>query len=289
MRTRLLKYMRSWCLGSATALGFATGAAAGDRVASADFCADQYVLAYADRGDIVAVSFEAGGPNSFHAVRAAGLPIISGSAEEILSLRPDVLVRSWRGSAGTDALFFRAGTRVIQPPWAMSPDDNFTNMVLIADEFGNGAAAQATVEDYRARWAALKTAPKSPLKAAYLTPSGYTAGEGTFVDAIIRLAGFGTTADAIGLKGWGPLPLEAVVMNPPDLVIGSFFEAGIVHVSNWSGGRHGAYGRMIDDLPAIMVPSRFLSCSGAFFVDAAEHIRAEATKLGLYAGAEAAP
>lgn len=271
------KYLLS--LGLAAMSGAAV--AEGPSVMSLDFCADQYVLAFSEPEDIVAVSYEAADVNSFFANRAAGLSITSGSLEEVLLRKPELVVRTWRGSMAGDAMAARLGTDTFQPPYAMSQADNLKNLISAAKVLGGGAKADAMVADYEARWAKLKDAPKSKLRAVYMTPSGFTAGEGTFVDDIIQLAGFETVAKDAGMHGWVPLPLEKMIMDPPDVVIGSFFNEGTVHISHWSGGRHGAYTKMIDDLPTIMVPSRYLSCSGAFFVDAAEYIRAEAARLGL--------
>ena len=254
-------------------------------VMSLDFCADQYVLAFAERRDIVAVSFEAGAENSVFAGRAKGLPITNGSLEDVLMKKPDLVVRTWRGSMAGDAIAARLDIGTFQPPYAMTQEDNLQNLVRAAQAIGGLAKAEALVARYHERWDALKAQPKSKLKAVYMTPSGYTAGVGTFVDDIITLAGFETVAADAGMHGWVPLPLEKMVMSPPDVVIGSFFDEGKVHISHWSGGRHGAYKHMIDDLPTIMVPSSYLSCSGAFFVDAAAYIRAEADKLGLYGAA----
>lgn len=75
-------------------------------------------------------------------------------------------------------------------------------------------------------------------------------------------------------------------MSSPDFVVATFFGDPDVHVSHWSGGRHGVYKRLMGDLPTIHVPSRYLSCSGAFAVDAAEFIRSEAVTLGLIEGDE---
>ena len=42
-------------------------------IISIDFCADQYLLALADKTQIQAVSYEAVGPRSFYGTRAEGL------------------------------------------------------------------------------------------------------------------------------------------------------------------------------------------------------------------------
>jgi len=248
---------------------------------SIDFCADQYVLGLADAAEIQAVSYEAEGPQSYFKNRAAGLPTVQGSVEEILLMRPSLVLRTWRGGARAKEIMDRAGIASFQPPYALGIEGNIKSFLAVGTRMGKTAEAKAYVTQRLARLAALRALPKSGLKAVYMTPSGFTAGTGTFVDDIIKLAGFGTVAEDAGIRSWVPLPLEKMVMSPPDLVIATFFGDPDVLVSHWSSGRHGVYKALMGDLPTIHVPSQYLSCSGAFATEAADYIRAEATKLGL--------
>lgn len=252
----------------------------GKSVVSLDFCADQYALAFADRDDILAVSQDAAGPLSFYRDRATGLVQTRSSAEEVLMLWPDIVIRTYRGSPGLDDLLTRLGVEVLQPPYAFDFTTHLSNLVSVSRSLGSPEDGLAIADDIRARYEALQAAPPLDASAVYLTPSGTTAGEGSAVAGIIALAGLRSFATDIGIKGWAKLPLEEVVMGAPDLVVGSFFEQGTVNRSSWSLSRHGVFRRLIDDLPAIMVPSRFMSCSVAQAVDAAEFIRAQAVAYG---------
>ncbi len=275
-------------IGFATALsaGHATGAHAageheGKSVVSLDFCADQYALAFADRDDILAVSQDATGPLSFYRGRAEGLAQTRSSAEEVLMLRPDIVIRTYRGSPGLDDLLTRLGVEVLQPPYAFDFTTHLSNLVSVSRSLGAPDEGVTVSGDIRARYEALQAAPPLDASAVYLTPSGTTAGKGSAVAGIIALAGLRSFATDIGIRGWAKLPLEEVVMGAPDLVVGSFFEQGAVSRSSWSLSRHGVFRRLIDDLPAVMVPSRFMSCSVAQAVDAAEFIRARALAYGF--------
>jgi iron complex transport system substrate-binding protein len=250
-------------------------------IVSIDFCADQYLLGLAQAPDIQAVSFEARGPRSFYASRAEGLPTVQGLTEEILYMRPKMVLRTWRGGARLGDILKRTSIPSFQPPYAFDVEGNIKSFTAVGAAIGKQEAAEAFVKENLKRVEALKALPKSPLKAVYLTPSGFTAGTGTFIDEIIKLAGFDTVAAEAGITYWAVLPLEKMVLSPPDLAIATFFGDPDVHVSSWSSGRHGVYQRLMGDLPTIHVPSSYLSCSGAFAADAAEFIRAEAGKLGL--------
>lgn len=266
---------------SLSAAGKAAGDAESRSVVSLDFCADQYALAFAGRDNILAVSRDATGPLSFYRDRAEGLAQTRSSAEEVLMLRPDIVIRTYRGSPGLDGMLTRLGVEVLQPPYAFDFTTHLSNLVSVSRSLGAQDEGLAIAGDIRARYEALLAAPPLDASAVYLTPSGTTAGEGSAVAGIIALAGLRSFATEIGIKGWAQLPLEEVVMGAPDLVVGSFFEDGTVNRSSWSLSRHGVFRSLIDDLPAIMVPSRFMACSVAQAVDAAEFIRARALAHGF--------
>ncbi|NVJ99192.1 MAG: ABC transporter substrate-binding protein [Alphaproteobacteria bacterium] len=246
-----------------------------------DFCADQLVLSFAERANIVALSEDAMGLHSFYKAKAEGLKVIRSSAEEVLMLKPDLVFRTWGRSHAIDQLYSRVNVGTFQPPFAIDYEAVLNTFTSAAEALGKAEAGKLYVQGMRERLLALQALESIPLKAVYLTPSGFTAGRGTSVDAVIHLAGLDTIAVDLGLNGWGELPLEKLVMTPPDVVIASFFEEGAVHVSNWSSGRHGVFGNLIKDLPSILVPSHLMSCGRMFTVDAAEYIRAEAERLGL--------
>jgi len=248
---------------------------------SIDFCADQYLLGLAEADEIQAVSYEATEPQSFYSARAQGLPTVTGAMEQLLLMQPTMVLRTWKGGPRAKDILDSAGIASFQPPYAYSLESNFETFLAVGAEIGKTAEAEALVADQRQRLAKLQAHAKSQLKAVYMTPSGFTAGTGTFVDGIIKLAGFDTVAEEAGIRSWAPLPLEKIVLSPPDFIVAAFFDDKNVHVSHWSSGRHGVNKRLMAELPVIHIPSRYLSCSGAFTVKAAEYIRAEALELGL--------
>lgn len=249
-------------------------------VVSVDYCADQYVLGLADQSQIIAVSNEAVKPYAYFNDRAQNYRTIRGSAEEILNLKPDVTIRSWRGSRATDALFEKAGIKSVIVPYASTPDGIFESTLKIVEALGQNPAVHTYVAQQKARYTWLKQAPRSRLKALYVTPSGYTAGIGTSVDQIIRLSGFEAAAKDYNMVGWGSLPLEQMTRTKPDVIIASFFDLGTIP-SRWSAGKSGYLVRLLANTPTIIVPSKYLSCNGMFFVEAADYIRTQAIQKNL--------
>ena len=281
-RVLLASFLASLCVLTNAPSAFAYVATEGaSGFVSIDFCADQYLLGLAERSDIQAVSYEATGPQSYFADRALGIKTVKGLTEEILLMHPSLVLRTWRGGPRAKDIMDRAGVVSFKPPYALDIAANIQSFEVVGAQIGKAAAAKAYVQTRLAKLADLRTLPRSNLKAVYMTPSGFTAGTGTFVDEIIKLAGFETVAKEADIHYWAPLPLEKMVLSPPDFVIATFFGDPDVLVSHWSSSRHGIYKRLMGDLPVIHVPSRYLSCSGLFAVEAAEFIRSEAKKLGL--------
>lgn len=250
-------------------------------IVSIDFCADQFVLAVAEKPAIQAVSYEATGPQSYFADRAAEMQTVDGRLEELLMLQPDQVVRTWRGGKRMGELLEYAGIKSYQPPYAFGIEGTLETFGLVGEQLGYAQVASKYVAVQKQQLSILAGLPRSGARAVYMTPSGFTAGTGTYIDDIIKLAGFETIAEEAGISFWLPLPLEKLVLSPPDFVVAAYFHDSDVHVSNWSSGRHGVYKKLMGNLPTIHVPSHLLACSGAFAPEAAKYIRTEAGKLGL--------
>jgi len=254
------------------------------RAVSLDYCADQFLLALADRGQIMALSRDAVAPHSYYRARAQGLPLFGATAEEVLHMAPDIVIRNWGGFTMLPFLK-QAGIPVVTARYGAGPDILFDNMLKIGAALGQEPHAQQMIDSIRQRLAEIKVRAAHSallnhrLRTAYIAPGGITAGKNTFVDNIIKLAGLLPVAEQLGLDGWQPLPLEALIQNPPDLIITSFFNQDDIHISGWSLTRHHRIRKMLDSIPTIMVPGRYLSCNGGFTAEAAAYIQNEVERL----------
>jgi len=276
------------------------------KIISLDYCADQYVLAMADADQIMALSMAAGSDYSFFKDRAAGLPKFHATVDEVLYLRPDVAVQSWQTHVRMPELTRRGGTRLFETYYGSDSDIIIKNITRAGQYFAQEARAEDFINDYQNRLEDLHALPKLNLRAAYITPAGYTAGSGTFVDKAIQLAGFQSYAAARKITGWQSLPMEDLLIDPPDILIVSFFDTSLKaqpgqktpdqkisiqktpgqkvsgqNMSGWSLSRHGLLYQMMDNIPSIVLPGRYVSCHGLFMVDAAERLRSELVKKGL--------
>ena len=249
----------------AAAVALAAPAQAAPRVMSLDQCADQYVLALSPREAIVGVSPRVDDRDSYLRAQAAGLPQRRASAEAVLAARPDVVVRYWGGDARLTATLERRGVRVVKIDEAEGFDDVAANVRRVAEALNRRAAGEAIVRRMDAQLAASKGAWGGQ-SALYLTPSGFTAGEGTLINAVLAAAGL---RSAPGRPGYAPVSLERLVMQPPARLVLGFFDDFATAMERWGPGRHRVLDRLTRERSIGALSGSIAGCPGWFAADGA--------------------
>ncbi len=278
----MMQYATIWGLGFLLCIFFAGQTAAQNTVqtvASLDFCADQYVLALADRAQIVGVSPYAETEFSYYAEKAIGLPKVRPTAEEVLILSPDLVVRQWGGGYGAGELLEHFGVPVVQVSFAVTLAETRENLMRVGAAMGKlelaAEIAQAMDERLsRVLRSQMKQAESAAPRALYITPSGTTSGKGTFVHEVLAAAGVTIISADLGNSPWHPINLEALALAPPDMMVAGFFDLRSRRLDNWSFSRHHFLRRQMENLPVASVPSRELACAAWFVIDAIEEISA---------------
>lgn len=260
---------------------------------SVDNCADQYLLALAEHEQIIAVSQDAQQDFSYHAAAAQGLPRIHASSEELIALRPDVVVSSWGWPAQDRQLPEQYGVAFVQMQFGHSPEIIAANLRRVALALNRSQAAEAIIVRMEQRLAraqerAQRIGAVATLNAAYVTPSGATSGGDTLVDSIIRMSGLRNVVAEHGYEGWRYLDLEQLVSDDPDLLVASFFELGTQRTDNWSISRHNVMQKLLANKPVVYLPSRYLGCSAWYFLDAVELIQDQVESGTVATGMSAA-
>ena len=281
-----------WCVGL---MLIASVAGANDlpTALSVDNCADQYLLALAEHEQIIAVSQDAQQDFSYHAAAAQGLPRIHASSEELLALRPDVVVSSWGWPAQDRQLPEQYGVAFVQMQFGHSPEVIAANLRRVALALNRSQAAEAIIARMgqrlaRAQRRAQRIGAVATLNAVYVTPSGATSGGDTLVDSIIRMSGLRNVVAEHGYEGWRYLDLEQLVSDDPDLLVASFFELGTQRTDNWSISRHNVMRKLLANKPMVYIPSRYLGCSAWYFLDAVELIQDQVESGTVATGMSAA-
>ena len=237
------------------------------RIVSLDFCADQYVLKLADREKILALSPDATERFSYMRKEARGLRQVRARAEDVLILKPDLVVRTYGGGPNVEAFFARSGIPVLTLGWTGDLDDVKTVIQDTADMLGETERGASVVRDIDERLAALPRRENTPT-VLYMTPAGATTGPGSLVDEALSVAGLENFQKK---PGWRSLPLERLAYEQPDLVAASFFERQKSYSRNsWSATRHPVARHQIENRTTVSLDGAWTACSGWFLMDAIE-------------------
>ena len=243
------------------------GADAPRRIVSLDYCADQYVLKFADREDILALSPDAGKRFSYMRAAAEGIPTVRPRTADVLALQPDLVVRTYGGGHDIADFMKEPGVPVVQIGFPQSIAEVRDEMLRVGTELGKPDEAEKLVADMDRRLKALAERSGPQREVLYMTPAGVTAGEGTLVHELFVAAGLRNFQNR---PGWNPLPLERLAYDRPDVIAAAFFESKTNHVDNWSAARHPVARAQLRELPVVPLEGAWTSCGGWFLIDAVE-------------------
>jgi len=189
-----------------------------------NLCTDQLALMLAAPGQLISVSWLAHDPAASPMAEAArALPANRGTAEDVVMLRPDLVLAGRFTTVATVALLERLGIPVVR----FDPEDSFDDVAAglrrMGAVLGREARAEALVAAFEADRARLAEAVAGivPERAAIWYAYGYTARRTSLAGDILTAAGLANIAEDLGLGGGGVLALESLILAAPDhLVLG---------------------------------------------------------------------
>ncbi len=189
------------------------------RIVSTNLCTDQFVLALADRDEIAGVS--RAGQDQYYsplAAKAGGLPSHRGGAEEIVMMRPDLVVAGAYTRRDTVYLLDRLSVPVLNIPSVDRIKDLFPQIKRVADAIDHSGRGEALSKRLLEKYQDFVASEELATGALY-RPGGYTVGGQSIVDDVMKVAGLGNAGADLGISGEGRLALEQLVMSPPDFLI----------------------------------------------------------------------
>lgn len=248
-------------IAGAAALGTGTAEARPLRVMALDQCADQYVLALRPDAELI-LSPRADDPDSWMRDAAGGRRRLRPTLEAVALAQPDVVVRYWGGDARLLAAVERGGGRVATIRDVADFDGVRANLRVVGAALGAQERAEGVIAAMDSR---LAEAGRGPVRSAlYLTPGGFTAGEGTLVHAMMRAA---RLVNLAGSPGFAPVAVERVALFPPAAFVLGFYDQ---IRADWRGpGRHPVVRRAARGRVVARVPAAALTCPAWFAADAA--------------------
>ncbi len=254
----------------------ANAASAGEvprRVVSMNLCTDQLAMLLAEDGQLHSVSHLATDPEaSVLAVEARGYRVNHGLAEEVFLMRPDLVLAGAYTTRATVALLRRLGFRAEEFEPEASFDDVRANIRRMGALLGHQERAEAMVAALDRDLAEASAQPSRAASAALYSSNSYVSGSGTLADAALGASGLDNVADMLGIKGAGRVPLEALIMADPDLVVTSEsdFARPALAQENF---RHPAFRALSAHKMAVSVPDKLWICGAPFTVEAVRILR----------------
>jgi iron complex transport system substrate-binding protein len=241
------------------------------RIVSINLCTDQLLLMLAAPERIASVTALAAEPDSsFMAAEAKGHKTNVGLAEEVLSLKPDLVLAGSHSNRATIKLLRKLGFRVEQIPMASDIAGIRDNVRRVAELLGEQERGEQIIQRMDARIAAVaKQFRSAEKKALFYQPRGYTSGSGTLQDEALRLAGWRNVAAESGIKGYGVIGMEQLLHAEPQQIFTSTYAPGTHSVAQRNLS-HPALKRITGGRPSKEIGFRYWICGGPMVADAVE-------------------
>jgi len=236
------------------------------RIVSVNLCTDQILIDLVPRDRIAALSYVAADKSvSAIAGEVAGLRLTRGGAEDVLALSPDLILAGQYAATATTLMLQRLGRRVVVVPLANDLKGIRAQVRLIAAAVGEKKRGERLIRGFDARLAALRK--KSPsrsgagagLKALVYGVGSRAAGSGGLAEAMLRAAGLHNYAAGVSLGSSGQLPLETMLLRPPDLIVLGHGRSSYLTIMA-DNLRHPAFVDLISRRPLLVVPQALYLC-----------------------------
>ncbi|MEA2885438.1 MAG: iron complex transport system substrate-binding protein [Bradyrhizobium sp.] len=250
------------------------------RIASMNVCTDQLLLTLADPGQILGLSrYARDRLQSWAADDARRYRILSGGAEDILVLKPDVVVASLFDKRSTRELLKEKGLHLAEFGVPRSLDevkDQIRQMGEIT-RHPNRAVAEIAKLD-----AAIAHARQAVAHRRYrvlpLSRRGWVSGSESLLSSLLTETGSFNAAGELGVAFGGFASLEGIVNLKPDFIVVS--DAGDTAEDD---GRafllHPALERFYPPSKRIVIPDRLTVCGGVMLADALDVLIAELARV----------
>jgi iron complex transport system substrate-binding protein len=284
MSNRTVHFFRSI---AAAALAMAVGGwsapalAAGPSVASMNVCTDQLLITLADPGQIVGLSrFSREEWEASAASEARRYPMLSGGAEDLLVLKPDIVVASLFDKRSTRELLREKGVHLAEFAVPRTLDDVKAQIREMGDIVGHPDRAAAEIARLDAALARARQAVADRhYRVLPLSRRGWVAGSDGFVGSLLSETGLFNAATDLGLRFGGFASLETIVSLRPDFILVS--QAGD-HAGDDGEAflLHPALERFYPPKKRIVIPARLTECGSVTLTEALNVLVKELQRVG---------
>jgi len=242
------------------------------RILSVNLCADQLVLALADRDQIAGLTRNATDVEmSAMASKAAGLPVVDNSAERILAINPDLVVGMPARRSAALRMLRSQKYKLLDLETADDLAGIYTSIRATATAVGHPERGEKLIADMERGLAGIQSAGRGRV-AAYYQRRGFMTGTGTLIDDIMRRVGLVNLAGRLGKPALAQLSVEEMVAAHPDFLI---VESATDRVTDQ--GTEMLHHPALRDIPRISIPQAWTVCGTPDYVRATRAIAAAIT------------
>ncbi|WP_336895581.1 ABC transporter substrate-binding protein [Novosphingobium sp.] len=242
-------------------------------IVSLNPCADAILAEVTQPGQLLALSHYSADPRaaSMDPATARRYPTTRGTLEEVIALRPDIVVDGTFVPPATAAAYQRLGLGLETLGIAGTVEESRAQIRRLAALAGNPARGEALIARINAALAQAAAPPGAPrIPALVWEPGGIVPGDSTLIADLLRRTGFTNFAAARGLGQADQLPLEHVLADPPRVVL----TAGDTRALH-----HPALAHLAATTRAPLDP-RLLYCAGPTIIPAAQRLAEVRRALG---------
>ncbi len=192
------------------------------RIVSLSLCTDQVLLMLVEKERFASITFLAANPvYSYMWREAAGISSHAGFAEEIIPLKPDLIIGSTFTTGNAIQMMRHLGYEVItvDSPSTLAEVETYTRS--LGNAVGEPERAEQLIQAMHAEISQAKSMVEHlPRKLAIsYGPNGFTAGKQTLKNEILEAAGFRNLAAEIGIEHYGNISLEQLAWSAPEVII----------------------------------------------------------------------
>lgn len=236
-----------------------------------NLCTDQLLLTLADPAQILGLSRYS---HEHQYLR------LSGSAEDIMVLEPDVVVASIFDKRSTRELLKAHGFHLAELSVPTSLDEARAQIRRMGDIAGHpdrAAAEIARLDDAMAR--AREVVTDKHIRVLALSRRGWVSGNDSLLGSLLTETGLINVAGDLGVTSGGYASLEAIVKLKPDLIVVS--EAGdFAEDEGQAFLLHPALERFYPPDKRLVIPDSLTECGSVKLADALHRLVAELKRVG---------
>jgi len=243
-----------------------------ERVVSMNLCTDQLVLQLADRRNIASITYMADDPKiSYFAKRAIGHQKNFGLAEEIIPLKPDLIMAGAFSGMVTTSILRRLKYNIVVFEIANDFDSLRKNIRKAGRILGKQSKAERLIGHFdKDLEKFFYTGPLIPV--VILQPRAAGTGKISLIDNILRKSGLKNISAGTNSSGVGWVTIEEVVVAKPEIIIAD-------SISSWPSLGHQAmlhpvYKSIRNDngmgSRRIQLPANLWNCGGVQVVKAVQ-------------------